>query len=95
MILETCWDNRRMCFNPRYGKVGMLGVPYYLLSEIVAPVFEVLAVATLVAGGVTGLVDWREFAVLTLLITIANSTLTTGALLMLDLHERTYRTSHG
>ena len=93
VILETCWDNRRMCFNPRYGKVGMLGVPYYLISEIVAPVFELLAVATLVVGAVTGLVDWREFAALTLLLTIANSALTTGALLMLDLHERTYRTS--
>ena len=50
--------NRRMCFNPRYGTVGMLGMPYYLLSEIVAPVFELLAVATLVAGAVAGLVDW-------------------------------------
>ncbi len=91
VILETCWANRRMWFNPRYGKVGLVGVPYYLVSEIVAPVFELLAVGTLAVGGVAGLITWWEFAVLTLLIAFANSALTTGALLMLDLEARAYR----
>jgi cellulose synthase/poly-beta-1,6-N-acetylglucosamine synthase-like glycosyltransferase len=93
VILETCWANRRMWFNPRYGKVGMIGVPYYLVSEIVAPVFELLAVGTLAVGGVAGLIAWWQFAVLTLLIACANSALTTGALLMLDLEARSYRPS--
>ena len=93
VILETCWANRRMWFNPRYGTVGLLGVPYYLVSEILAPVFEVVAMGTLLAGGVGGLIDWREFAVLTLLVTFANSALTTGALLILDLEARAYRAS--
>ena len=82
-----------MWFNPRYGKVGLLGLPYYLLSEIVAPVFEVLALATLAAGAVTGLVGWQEFALFTLVIMLANSALTTAALLMLDLNAKTYRLS--
>ena len=55
--------------------------------------FEVLAIGTLVVGGVAGLIDWREFALLTVLITLANSALTTGALLMLDLEARAYRAS--
>jgi len=93
VILETCWANRRMWFNPRYGTVGLLGVPYYLVSEIVAPVFEIVAIGTLLAGGLAGLIDWWQFAVLTLLITFANSALTTGALLNLDLESRAYRAS--
>ena len=44
VILETWWANRRMLLNPRYGTVGMLGMPFYLLSEILAPLFEILAV---------------------------------------------------
>ena len=91
VILETCWANRSMWFNPRYGKVGLFGVPYYLVSEIVAPVFELLAIGTLLVGGVAGLITWWQFAVLTLLIAFANSALTTGALLMLDLEARAYR----
>jgi cellulose synthase/poly-beta-1,6-N-acetylglucosamine synthase-like glycosyltransferase len=93
VVLETCWANRRMCFNPRYGTVGLLGVPYYLISEILAPVFEVVAIGTLVAGGLAGLIDWWQFAVLTLLVTFANSALTTGALLNLDLESGSYRAS--
>jgi len=93
VILETCWANRRMWFNPRYGSVGLLGVPYYLVSEILAPVFEAVAIGTLLAGGVAGLIDWWQFAVLTLLITFANSALTTGALLNLDLEAGAYRAS--
>jgi cellulose synthase/poly-beta-1,6-N-acetylglucosamine synthase-like glycosyltransferase len=92
VILETCWANKRMLFNPRYGTVGMLGMPFYVL-EILAPIFEILAVVTLVAGAAAGLVVWWEFAVLTLAITFANSALTTGALLMQDLEGRTYRLS--
>jgi cellulose synthase/poly-beta-1,6-N-acetylglucosamine synthase-like glycosyltransferase len=93
VILETCWANRRMWFNPRYGTVGLLGLPYYLLSEVVAPIFEVLAILTLVTGAVTGLVDLWECAVLVLAMSCANSAVTTGALLMLDLQERAYRLS--
>jgi cellulose synthase/poly-beta-1,6-N-acetylglucosamine synthase-like glycosyltransferase len=93
VILETCWANKRMWFNPRYGTVGALGLPFYLLSEILAPFFEVLAIATLVTGAATGLIEWWEFAALTLAVTLANSALTTGALLMHDLERRAYRSS--
>ena len=79
VILETCWANRRMWFNPRYGTVGLLGVPYYLVSEILAPgVRDRGGRAPSSLGGVAGLIDWREFALLVLLITFINSALTTG-----------------
>jgi cellulose synthase/poly-beta-1,6-N-acetylglucosamine synthase-like glycosyltransferase len=93
VVLETCWANRRMWFNPRYGTVGMLGVPFFIISEILAPILEVLAIATLAAGGVTGRIDWTDFALLTLFVAFANSALTAGALLMQDREARAYRAS--
>jgi cellulose synthase/poly-beta-1,6-N-acetylglucosamine synthase-like glycosyltransferase len=91
VILETWWSYRRMCLNRRYGSVGMLGMPFYLLSEIVAPVFELLAVATLLGGAMAGLVNWWHFALGTLLIAFVNSVFSTGALAMTDHHQRVYR----
>jgi cellulose synthase/poly-beta-1,6-N-acetylglucosamine synthase-like glycosyltransferase len=91
VILETWWSYRHMCFDRRYGSVGLLGMPFYFLSEIVAPLFEVLAISTLLAGAVAGLVDWRLFAVVTLLISLANSVFSAGALVMVDHQERVYR----
>ena len=91
VILETWWSYRHMCFDRRYGSVGLLGMPFYLLSEIVAPVFELMAIATLLAGAAAGLVDWRLFAIVTVLISLANSIFSTGALVMVDQQERVYR----
>ncbi|HEU5264634.1 MAG TPA: glycosyltransferase family 2 protein, partial [Gaiellaceae bacterium] len=82
VILETWWANRHMCFNRRYGRVGLLGMPFYLASEIVAPAFELLAVATLAVGAALGLVDWWVFAAVVLLISLVNSCLSAASLLM-------------
>jgi cellulose synthase/poly-beta-1,6-N-acetylglucosamine synthase-like glycosyltransferase len=91
VILETWWAYRRMCLNPRYGSVGLVGMPFYLVSEIVAPVFEMLAVSTLVVGAATGLVDWWLAAFIVLLIAFVNSLFSTGALLMADLEFGAWR----
>jgi cellulose synthase/poly-beta-1,6-N-acetylglucosamine synthase-like glycosyltransferase len=41
-LWETLWRYRSMLFNPRYGRVGMLGVPYFWLFEALSPVVEVM-----------------------------------------------------
>ena len=91
VILETWWAYRHMCFNRRYGAVGLLGMPFYLLSEIVAPVFELMAIATLLVGAAAGLVDWWHLAFVSLAITLVNSLFNAGALLMADLQAPVYR----
>jgi cellulose synthase/poly-beta-1,6-N-acetylglucosamine synthase-like glycosyltransferase len=53
-LWETLWRYRGMLFNPRYGKVGLLGLPYFWLFEALAPVVEVLGYVTLVAGLLLG-----------------------------------------
>ncbi len=88
VILETWWANRRMCFNRRYGRVGMLGMPFYLVSEIVAPAFELLAVATLAVGAALGLVDWWLFALVVGLISLVNSGFSAASLLMVERQSR-------
>jgi len=40
-LVETLWRYRSMTFNPRYGLVGVLGVPYFWLFEALAPIVEV------------------------------------------------------
>jgi cellulose synthase/poly-beta-1,6-N-acetylglucosamine synthase-like glycosyltransferase len=91
VILETWVAYRHMCFNRRYGSVGLLGMPFYLLSEIVAPVLELTAIATLLTGAATGLVDWWQFALASASISLANVVFNSGALLMADLHSPVYR----
>lgn len=43
VVIETFWRYKRMLLNPRYGAVGMLGMPYYLIYEILGPYVELSA----------------------------------------------------
>lgn len=40
-MLETLWKHRRMWFNPKYGRVGLFSMPYFIFFEALAPVIEV------------------------------------------------------
>lgn len=56
-LWEVLWKHRDMLLNPRYGRIGMLGLPYYWLFELFAPLFELLGTVLVVAALVTGAVD--------------------------------------
>jgi biofilm PGA synthesis N-glycosyltransferase PgaC len=93
VILETLWSYRRMFLNPRYGSVGIVGVPHYVLTEGLAPFFETLAVAVTVGAWWSGVLDLR---VVQLLITVAfaNAVLTNAAIILHDVEARRYPLSN-
>jgi cellulose synthase/poly-beta-1,6-N-acetylglucosamine synthase-like glycosyltransferase len=93
VILETVWGYRRMAFNPRYRSVGLVGTPYYVLSEVLAPFFEIAALATLTAGAILGTVSWPAFGLFVAVIAFVNGALTACAILADDRQSRTYRPS--
>lgn len=39
-LLEVLWKHRGMCFNPKYGRIGLIAMPYYILVELIGPVIE-------------------------------------------------------
>ena len=84
VILETVWHYRRMLLNPRYGAVGMLGMPFYLVTECVAPFFELAAAVTLVLAVVLRVFDAWEFAAFVAAISLLNACFTVAALVVQD-----------
>jgi cellulose synthase/poly-beta-1,6-N-acetylglucosamine synthase-like glycosyltransferase len=90
VTLETWWAYRGMCFNRRYRNVGMLGMPFYLLSEVLAPFFEVLTVLILAVGISAGLMRWDYLLWASLLIALVNGIFNTGAVIGVDRQAREY-----
>jgi cellulose synthase/poly-beta-1,6-N-acetylglucosamine synthase-like glycosyltransferase len=43
-LWETLWQYRGMLFRPRYGRVGVVALPYYWLFELVAPLLELYGI---------------------------------------------------
>ena len=56
-LMDTLLRNRRMLLNPRYGAVGMLAMPYFVLFEFLGPVIEIFGYGALVLGLALGIID--------------------------------------
>ena len=90
VITETVWHYRRMIFNPRYGTVGLIGVPYYILVEVLAPIFGVLALLVIPVGWWAGLLDFEVCLLTIAAIAFANGLYTSLAVLLYDADSHSY-----
>jgi cellulose synthase/poly-beta-1,6-N-acetylglucosamine synthase-like glycosyltransferase len=54
---EVLWTHRRMMFNPRYGRIGLVTFPYYLVFELFGPLVELAGIPVVAIGFAFGLVD--------------------------------------
>ena len=91
VIDETVWHYRTMWFRRRYGSVGLIGTPFYLLTEVLAPVFEVLGIVSFAVAVALGLFDVSVFVVMVCAIAFLNAALTACAIFLDDVQSRTYR----
>ncbi len=91
-LADVLWRYRRQMLNPRYGALGLVVMPYYLIIELLAPLVEVLAILGLIPAVLLGAVD-VTFAVLLFLVAYGYGLLLTVFTLLLD--ELAYRRYHG
>ena len=56
-LAQLLWKHRRMIGNPRFGTVGLLALPFFLLFELLGPVVELVGLASVVVAGVLGMLD--------------------------------------
>jgi cellulose synthase/poly-beta-1,6-N-acetylglucosamine synthase-like glycosyltransferase len=78
----------RLAFNLRYGAMGLVVVPYFLLVELLAPVVELVGLLAVLVGLPLGAIDVR-FALLFLLVAYGFGIALTAYTLALE--EWTYR----
>ena len=58
-LIETMFAHRDLLFNPRYGAVGMVAMPFFVFGELLAPVIELLGLIAAICGFALGLVSGR------------------------------------
>jgi len=54
---ESLWRHRRMTANPRYGFLGLVAIPYFIVFEFVGPLMQVLGYPIVLAAFLTGAVS--------------------------------------
>lgn len=79
-LTETLSIHRSMIFEPRYKATGLVGLPYYLFFELMAPVMKVFAILFVIIASIISVVNyyWLLLFLLgaILLTTIITTTLT-------------------
>lgn len=66
-LIAAMWQYKGMLFNPRYGRIGFLAMPFYAFGEMLAPVVELLGYIVTVLGLAFGMVN-VSFALLFVLV---------------------------
>ena len=68
-LFDSLWTHKKLMFNPKYGSIGMVSMPYFLFIEFLGPVIELIGylyiIISLFIGGI-----YLEFAYLLFLLTI-------------------------
>jgi cellulose synthase/poly-beta-1,6-N-acetylglucosamine synthase-like glycosyltransferase len=60
-LAEVLWRHRTMVGNPRYGRIGLVVLPYYLMFELLGPVVELFGVLAVIASFALGITNVTFF----------------------------------
>jgi cellulose synthase/poly-beta-1,6-N-acetylglucosamine synthase-like glycosyltransferase len=89
-MIDTLWPNRDMLFRPRYGRIGFIALPNLWLYEAMAPVIELVGLASIVVAAFMGILS-SHFLLLFLIFGYAFSTmLSIGGVLLEEITYRRY-----
>lgn len=56
-LMESLFSHRGMTLNPRYGVVGLLGFPFYILFEMLGPLIELFGYVMVALSFYAGIID--------------------------------------
>lgn len=62
-LIQTMWEHRRLLFNPKYKRLGVITMFYTFLFEFLAPIIESFGTVMIVYLAFTGGVNWSTFFV--------------------------------
>ncbi|MBD3808407.1 MAG: glycosyltransferase family 2 protein [Epsilonproteobacteria bacterium] len=56
-LMETLYHNRKMIYNPKYKKIGLLAIPYFIFIEALSPVITFIGILSILILYVYNLIN--------------------------------------
>jgi cellulose synthase/poly-beta-1,6-N-acetylglucosamine synthase-like glycosyltransferase len=82
-LIDTLWRHRRMIGNPRYGVVGTLSLPFFVVFEFLGAFVETLGYLVIVVSLLLGAIN-VQFAVLFFAVAVLSGVLLSLAAVLLE-----------
>ncbi len=89
-LLQSLWSHRRMLFNPTYGIIGTLALPYFLIFETLGPFIEILGYIMLALSWALGLLNTDFFLLFLVFAIFFGVFLSVAAVLLEEISFRRY-----
>lgn len=89
-LVQSLLRHRRMFLNPRYGRIGMIGHPYFLVLEGMGPLVELIGYAAFVLALVLGLASLEFVLAFVLLAFVFGVAISVAAVALEELIFRRY-----
>jgi len=88
--IECLQYHKKMCLNSKYGALGIISYPYWLIAEWFAPFAEAGGILFVIILGVLGLANWPLFFSLLLLVYLFAVTISIFAILIQNITYHKY-----
>ncbi|MBU0731929.1 glycosyltransferase family 2 protein [Patescibacteria group bacterium] len=90
-LAGVLWSYKHMLFNPKYGSVGMFGLPFFFLFEFLGPIIEFTGYLYLIVLIAAGIINWPFFFLFLALAILWGVFLSISALLFEELNFKWYK----
>lgn len=80
-LLESLWRHKVMLFNPKYGRIGMVAMPYFLIVEGLSPLIELGGYLYVIYAYFTGGLYYEYALLLALLFVLYGTGFTLASIL--------------
>jgi len=91
-LIQIMTLHKKIIFNPRYGKLGLIVFPYNLFFEFLAPIIELTGILYYIYILATGQINWQYALILLLFVYLYSVMITTFAILWDQITYRYYKT---
>ncbi|WP_191271521.1 glycosyltransferase family 2 protein [Neobacillus kokaensis] len=68
-LFDSLWKHRKLMFNPKYGSIGFVSMPYFFFIEFLGPLIELIGYILLIVAVFTGSIHF-EYALLFFLLSL-------------------------
>ncbi|MBU2787846.1 glycosyltransferase family 2 protein [Acidithiobacillus sp. VAN18-1] len=89
-LISALWHSRGMMLNPRYGSVGLIAFPYFVVIEMIAPFVELTGYVSMVIFFILGMVSMPFFLLFLVLAIVWGGVLNMTAVIFDSLIVRRY-----
>ncbi|WP_312372597.1 glycosyltransferase family 2 protein [Lachnoclostridium sp.] len=81
-LMDSLFKNKELLLNPRYGIVGMFGIPFFWIFEMLGPIIETLGYIIIPLSYVFGLLNTKYFVLFLIASILYGVVLSIGAILL-------------